>query len=119
MKGLCKKLYLGVPRSIIKKSEAKCKQVQPLKEKDEKKHIVASYPFERIQVECIDLSKYNLQNDGFKLIMTVVGVYSKFAFTYPLRTKTANEAKDCLQDLIYSKGAFKFFIQIIVWDLRI
>lgn len=43
------------------------------------------------EIDLCDLSMYKTDNDGFRYLLTVIDVFSKYAFVKCLRTKTANE----------------------------
>lgn len=83
--------YYCIPRDIIRKvcSECvECKKAQPFKNKSKQKPITSGFPFERIQIDLVDLSRYESENDGFKFLLNVIDVYSKFAFSIPLKNKS-------------------------------
>ena len=55
--------------------------------------------------DLIDYRKYARKNGGMKYILVVIDAFSRFAYTEPLKFKTAQESADAM-DKIFSK--FKF-----------
>lgn len=53
----------------------------------------------------IDYRKFSRENGGFKYILVIIDAFSRFAFTAPLKLKTA-EASSLAMDKIFEK--FKF-----------
>jgi hypothetical protein len=57
--------YYGIPKRTaeqVVKGCLACASYEPLKARDDMEHVVASYPLERIQMDLIDLSRYNSVN---------------------------------------------------------
>lgn len=98
----CKEQYFKIPRTITRKVVADCvtcSQSQPLKTKETQVHIVAKCPMERLMIDLIDMKKYKEVNCGFTFILTVIDVYSKFAWAFPLIKKSGKEVVDKLETL--------------------
>lgn len=66
------------------------KQV-PQKKKDRFTTIVARYPKEQYQADLLDLKSYAKFNKGFRYLLNVVDVYSRYAYSIPVKTKTEEE----------------------------
>ena len=66
--------------------------------------IRAFFPFERIQLDMVDLKEYEDFNDGYKFILNVIDCFSKYVFSVPLRQKSADAVYDFLQDLFLNEG---------------
>lgn len=104
---LCQLKFFSIPRSVVREIVNNCKvclQSQPLKTKEKMKHIVASKPWERLMIDLIDMRAYKETNEGFGWILTVIDVYSKFALSYPVKSKSAKDVSEFLEDLIYTYG---------------
>ena len=41
--------------------------------------------------DLVDLKRYKSSNNEFKFLLTIIDVFSKFAFVYPLNTKGSEE----------------------------
>ncbi|KAF9761541.1 SCAN domain-containing protein 3 [Nosema granulosis] len=103
----CNDYFFKIPRDIIRKVVSECKvciQSQPLKVKEKQIHIVASRPLERLQIDLIDMKQYKEANGQYVWILTVIDVYSKFAWAFPLVTKSAKEVVETLEDLFLMIG---------------
>jgi len=54
-----------------------------------------------VMADLIDYRKYSRQNQGFKYILVVIDAFSRFAYTAPLKFKTAEDSAKAL-DSIFS-----------------
>lgn len=81
-----------------------CARQNPLKRTAQIKPITANKPWERIQIDCIDLRKHSKDNDGYSCILNVGDVYSKFHFVYPMKNKSADEVYINLKKLFRVEG---------------
>ena len=50
------------------------------------------------------MDSYVTDNDGYKFIMCVIDVFSKFAFCVPLKNKTALSILNALKEIIFKSG---------------
>ena len=55
--------------------------------------------------DLIDYRKYSRKNGGMKYILVIIDAFSRFAYTAPLKFKTAQESAEAM-DKIFQK--FKF-----------
>lgn len=53
--------------------------------------VLASGPEELIQADLIDMQSLSKDNNGYKYILTLIDVFTKKAFAYPLKSKAASE----------------------------
>ena len=53
--------------------------------------VVVSNKDQQWQADLVDMQEFAKQNKGHKYLLTVIDVFSKFAFTVPLKTKSAKE----------------------------
>ena len=49
--------------------------------------------------DLIDYRKYSRQNQGFKYILVVIDAFSRFAYTAPLKFKTAEDSAKALDSI--------------------
>lgn len=100
--------YIGFSRShveaFVRGCEA-CQRFLPLKVTDPLRQIVAIVPWERVQVDLVDLRKYADGNGGFAWILNVVDCCSKFLFSFPLVCKSGKGVVECLERLFQAEGA--------------
>eukprot|EP00732_Lithocolla_globosa_P001254 Lithocolla_globosa_v1_NODE_591_length_3661_cov_41.346644.p1 type:complete len:354 gc:universal NODE_591_length_3661_cov_41.346644:876-1937(+) len=62
------------------------------------------------QIDLADLSRLSKENKGFKYLLTVIDVLSKYAWAVPLKTKTGPEVRAAL-DKIFASGRIPKIIQ--------
>lgn len=96
----CNQYFFKIPRGIIRKVVTECSvclQSQPLKTKETQVHIVAERPMERLMIDLIDMKRYKSSNSEYAWILSVIDVYSKYAWAFPLKTKSASEVADTLE----------------------
>ena len=62
-------------------------------------------------MELVDLSKHSKQNDGYKFILVVIDVFSKYAWLISLKSKKAKQIKEGLQKLFSSTKRTPLMIQ--------
>lgn len=99
---LYNEVYFKFPRALIRQvfSEClRCAQSQPLKTKDKQVHITAQAPMERLMIDLIDMSCYKEVANGYAWILSVIDVYSKFSWAFPLQRKTGKEVAENLENL--------------------
>ncbi|KAG0440842.1 Gag-Pol polyprotein [Dictyocoela muelleri] len=107
LEDLCNKKFFGIRRDIIRKIVSNCQicsLAQPLKYKDEVHHIIAKKPNERFQIDLIDLKSYSEENGGYKWILTVIDIYSRFGFVKALKNKTGTLVVAGLKDIFHEHG---------------
>lgn len=110
MESLCNDNFFKIPREIIRNvvgSCISCAQSQPLKKHDNFKSIFSSEPLERIQIDLVDLRQYSSENNDFSWLLVIIDIYSKFAFTFTMKSKSAIEVESKLRKFIYENGAMK------------
>lgn len=56
------------------------------------------------EADLIDLSVHSNQNDGFKFILTVIDVFSKYAFAIPMKNKNAQTVCKAFRTIIDTSG---------------
>jgi hypothetical protein len=70
---------------------------------------------EQLQMDLVDMSKYNDKNKGYRWILTSIEILSRYAFTVPVYRKTALTMKDavsnCLEQFKNHFGKYPKFIQ--------
>lgn len=101
---VCNDLFFKIPRDIIRDVVANCTtcaQSQPLKTKETQVHILASRPMERLMIDLIDMQRYKDTNKGYAWILTIIDVYSKWAWAFPIFKKSGVEVSETLEALFY------------------
>jgi transposase InsO family protein len=100
--------YVGFSRSHVEEYVAKCEACQrhlPFKLNDEMGSIVATTPWERIQIDLVDMRKHADVNDGASWILNIIDCFSKFMFCFALQSKSGQEVVNALRGLFMTEGA--------------
>ncbi|KAI5151714.1 hypothetical protein ENBRE01_2332 [Enteropsectra breve] len=50
-------------------------------------------------MDCVDLRRYEYENDGFCWILNVIDTYTKYLWSFKMKNKSASLVKDCLEQL--------------------
>ena len=98
---------------------------KPVINKFERKKVIVNHIDEIHGCDLVDMVKYSKVNRGYKHIFTNIDIFSKYAWSFPLKTKTIKEIKSCFQKIFknrkpsciwsdqesvfFSKEMFKFF----------
>lgn len=53
-----------------------------------------------LEADLLDINQYKEFNDGYWLILVVINCFSKFAFARPLKSKTAKEVTNAMNDIL-------------------
>jgi hypothetical protein len=80
----CNKVYFKFQRQLIRKVMPECivcRQSRPQKN-DEQVHITAQCPPKRLMIDLIDVSCYEKINCGYKWLLTMINVHSKYAWGF-------------------------------------
>ena len=78
----------------------------------ERAKIVTSGIDEQWQADLTDMSSWRRENKGYRYILTVVDVMSRFAFARPIKHKNGQEVAEALEDIFTeSKRHPKFYLQ--------
>ena len=75
-----------------------------------RRQIIVPGPFHSISADLIDYQSYSRINSGYNYILNVIDMFSRMAFARPLKTKTALEVSEALDEIISSMQFIpKFF----------
>ncbi|KAF9752814.1 Gag-Pol polyprotein, partial [Nosema granulosis] len=110
----CNQYFFKIPREIVREVVTRCTtcaQAQPLKVKETQVHILAQRPMERLMIDLVDMQKYKDDNGGYAWILTVIDVYSKFAWAFPLFKKSGFEVTTNLEAHFYRNTGPPVIIQ--------
>ena len=75
---------------------------KPVKYKFRRNKIIVMSIGDQYQADLCDMTRYALQNDNMKFLLTCIDCFSKFAWALPLKNKTSNEIVRVLK-IIFSK----------------
>ena len=72
---------------------------RPVINKFERKKVIVNHIDEIHSCDLVDMQKYSRVNKGYKYIFTNIDIFSKYAYAFPLKTKTIKEIKFCFQKI--------------------
>ena len=72
---------------------------KPVINKFERKKIIVNHIDEIHSCDLVDMQKYSRVNKGYKYIFTNIDIFSKYGWSFPLKTKTIKEIKSCFQKI--------------------
>ena len=84
---------------------------KPVVNKFLRKKIIVNYIDEIHSCDIVDMQKYARMNKGYKYIFTNIDVFSKYAWSFPIKSKTIKEIKPCFQKIL-KKENLNLFGQI-------
>ena len=64
-----------------------------------RKKIIVNYIDEIYSCDLVDMQKYSRMNKGYKYIFTNIDIFSKYAFAFPIKSKTIKDIKPCFQKI--------------------
>ena len=88
-------------KAFLDKQEAK--QINFQQKRAGFHHIIAHFPRNNFQADLLDLQKYKGVNRGYRYILVVIDVYSRYAWLIPLKSKGAHEVANAFVELFDSK----------------
>ena len=72
---------------------------KPVINKFERKKIVINHIDEIHSCDLVDMSKYSRINKGYKYIFTNIDIFSKYAWSFPIKSKKISDIKPCFQKI--------------------
>ena len=91
-----KKLGLGNDFNMNDLSEELNK---PVINKFPRKKIIVNYIDEIHSCDLVDMQKYSRMNKGYKYIFTNIDIFSKYAWSFPIKSKKISDIKPCFQKI--------------------
>ena len=82
---------------------------KPVINKIPRKKIIVNYIDEIHSCDLVDMQKYSRMNKGFEYIFTNIDVFSKYAWSFPIKSKKISDIKPCFQKIFKErKPKFKW-----------
>ena len=72
---------------------------KPVINKFERKKVIVNHIDEIHSCDLVDMVKYSRVNRGYKYIFTNIDVFSKYTWSFPLKTKTIKDIKQCFEKI--------------------
>ena len=86
-------------------------QVFSRKKPRRKGHIIAYHPYERFQMDLIDLTKFGLKNKGYYWLLLLIDIFTRKIFVYAMKDKTTENIHSVLE-----KFLSKYHPEVIISD---
>ena len=67
--------------------------------KFERKKVIVNHIDEIHSCDLVDMMKYSKVNRGYKYIFTNIDIFSKYVWSFPLKTKTIKDIKPCFEKI--------------------
>ena len=94
------------PNEILSKELHKPKRVN-----FERRRVISNYIYHIWGIDLITMIKYSKQSNKFEYILTVIDVFSKYSWCYPLKNKNSNEIINPFKDIFKKSKRKPNFIQ--------
>ena len=72
--------------------------------KFERKKVVINHIDEIHSCDLVDMSKYSRMNKGYKLIFTNIDIFSKYAWSFSIKSKKIVDIKPCFQKILNNEN---------------
>ena len=72
---------------------------KPVINKFKRKEVIVNHIVEIHSCDLVDMTKYSRMNKGYKYIFTNIDIFSKYAWSFPSKTKTIKDIKPCFQKI--------------------
>ena len=72
---------------------------KPVINKFERKKIIVNHIDEIHSCDLVDMVKYSRMNKGYKYIFTNIDIFSKYAWSFPIKSKKISDIKPCFEKI--------------------
>lgn len=66
-----------------------------------RRHVYVRGLRDLFQADLVEMIPYEKENDGFRYLLTVIDVFSKYAWARPIRRKNANDVTNAMRDILH------------------
>ena len=77
---------------------------KPVRQKFIRRRYVTSGMNRQWQADLVDMSGFSKENGGYKYLLTVIDIFSRYAYARPLKTKTGMEVSTALKSIFEENG---------------
>ena len=81
---------------------------KPVKHKYERRNINTYYPNDIWSIDLVDMSNIKEDNDNVTFLLNIIDIYSRYAYSFPLKTNKAEEILKVLPNNIWSDEGNEF-----------
>lgn len=78
--------------------------IRPIEENKIVKPLIASKVMEHLQLDLVDVSSISKNNDGICFLLNIIDIFSKFAWSFPLKNKSSKSIASAVQQFICLEG---------------
>ena len=79
---------------------------KPVINKFERKKVIINHIDEVHSCDLVDMTKYSRINKGYKYIFTNIDIFSKYAWSFPIKSKKIQDIKPCFQKIFKERKHF-------------
>eukprot|EP00732_Lithocolla_globosa_P002836 Lithocolla_globosa_v1_NODE_1995_length_2217_cov_64.659574.p2 type:complete len:155 gc:universal NODE_1995_length_2217_cov_64.659574:967-503(-) len=72
---------------------------KPAKRNFQRRRVYVGGIDDQWQADLVDMTRFSKENDGYKFILTVIDILSKYAWVVPLKNKTGVEVAKAFQEI--------------------
>ena len=72
---------------------------KPVINKFERKKVIVNHIDEIHSCDLVDMQKYSKMNKGYKYIFTNIDIFSKYAWSFPIKSKKISDIKPCFEKI--------------------
>ena len=90
-------------RNFLHKQEAYSLH-KPVRRRFRRNHVISAGKDDLWMCDLMDMVKFEKWNQGFKYILVVIDVFSKFVWLRPLKNKTGTSVAEAFQDIFDTSG---------------
>ncbi|CAF1077913.1 unnamed protein product [Brachionus calyciflorus] len=80
---------------------------RPLKKKFQREKVISNGIDDLWQADLVDVSNISKENKGYKFLITVIDVFSKFAWVHPLKNKMSESILQALTKIFKTRKPLK------------
>lgn len=94
--------YSGISKKTVKQwltTQDTYTLHKPVKYKFRRRPVISFGIGELLQADLIDMSKFSKFNNGIKFLLTVIDVFSRYAYVFPLKNKSAKSVAEAFEEL--------------------
>jgi hypothetical protein len=99
--------YYGIPTSIITSYVNNCETCARFNSLTIIEDIIVNEitcKFDRLMMDCVDLRRYAVYNDGYSWVLNVMDTYTKYMWSFKMLNKSALQVKECLEHIYMNFG---------------
>ena len=92
----------GIPTSKIKEwleTQDTYTKHKPIVRKFKRRKVITGGVNHQWQADFVELQEFAKVNDGYRYLLTIIDIFSKYAWAIPIKNKTGNEATEAFEKI--------------------